>query len=143
MNHFDTVEYIRWINAKSGKTYRLPTAEEWHGVSGLSRRKSKKLFDDPRLWWAADYGLMQPVSSKVQVSGSFGTGTNGISDLAGNVWEWTSTCAAQGASDGNCPAYITQGLHEANVSVFVRDPASGGCAGGVPPANLGFRLVEN
>jgi len=24
---------------------------------------------------------------------------------------------------------------------FIRDPRSGGCAAGVPPANLGFRLV--
>jgi len=24
---------------------------------------------------------------------------------------------------------------------FVRDPRTGGCAAGVPPANLGFRLV--
>jgi hypothetical protein len=24
---------------------------------------------------------------------------------------------------------------------FIRDPRTGGCASGVPPANLGFRLV--
>jgi hypothetical protein len=24
---------------------------------------------------------------------------------------------------------------------FIRDPRAGGCAAGVPPANLGFRLV--
>ena len=24
---------------------------------------------------------------------------------------------------------------------FIRDPKTGGCAAGVPPANLGFRLV--
>ena len=29
----------------------------------------------------------------------------------------------------------------AMLSVFVRDPASGGCAAGTPPANVGFRLV--
>jgi hypothetical protein len=26
---------------------------------------------------------------------------------------------------------------------FIRDPRSGGCAAGVPPANLGFRLVTD
>ena len=55
VNHFDVDEYIAWINAKTSKTHRLPTADEWAIASGgLSRRKSKKLFDDPRLAWAAD-----------------------------------------------------------------------------------------
>ena len=144
VNRFDVDEYISWINAKSGRTYRLPTADEWSAISGgLSRRKTKKLFDDPRLAWAADYGSMQQVPAKVQPSGSFGAGANGISDLGGNVWEWTSTCAAKSAAGADCPAYIADGLHEANVSVFIRDPASGGCAVGTPPANIGFRLVAD
>ena len=135
---------IRWINARDGKAYRLPTADEWSAISnGLSRRKTKKLFDDPRLAWAADYGAMETVSAKVQPSGSFGSNANGVADLAGNVWEWTSTCATPGADDRDCPAYIAAGLHEAAVSVFIRDPAYGGCALGVPPANIGFRLVED
>jgi hypothetical protein len=29
------------------------------------------------------------------------------------------------------------------LSIFVRDPASGGCSAGVPPANIGFRLVRD
>ena len=42
-----------------------------------------------------------------------------------------------------CPAYLAEGLHEAAVSVFVRDPVVGGCALGTPPANIGFRLVAD
>ena len=144
VNRFDVDEYIRWINARDGKAYRLPTADEWSAISnGLSRRKTKKLFDDPRLAWAADYGAMETVSAKVQPSGSFGAGGNGVADLTGNVWEWTSTCATPDSGDQDCPAYIAAGLHEAAVSVFIRDPAFGGCALGTPPANIGFRLVED
>ena len=143
VNRFDVDEYIRWINARGGKHYRLPTADEWSAISnGLSRRKTKKLFDDPRLAWAADYGAMEAVSTKLQPGGSFGTNANGISDLAGNVWEWTSTCATPIAGDQTCPAYIAAGLHEAAVSVFIREPAYGGCVLGVPPAHVGLRLVE-
>jgi len=34
-----------------------------------------------------------------------------------------------------------EGAHRAYMTDFIRDPRSGGCAAGVPPANLGFRLV--
>ena len=31
--------------------------------------------------------------------------------------------------------------HRSYMTDFIRDPRTGGCAAGVPPANLGFRLV--
>lgn len=144
VNAFDAGAYIAWRNAGTGHRYRLPTAEEWRAIAiDLPRKPARKLFDDPRLAWAASYGSMEQVSAVVRPSGQFGTFANGISDLAGNVWEWTSTCAAPGMDAATCPAYLVEGLHETALSVFVRDPASGGCAVGAPPANIGFRLVED
>ena len=46
-----------------------------------------------------------------------------------------------GRGAARCPAYRVEGLHQSVLSVFVRDPASGGCAAGAPPANVSFRLV--
>jgi hypothetical protein len=34
-----------------------------------------------------------------------------------------------------------EGQHRAYVTDFIRDAKAGGCAVGVPPDNLGFRLV--
>ena len=34
-----------------------------------------------------------------------------------------------------------QDAHRAYMTDYIRDPRTGGCAAGVPPANLGFRLV--
>jgi formylglycine-generating enzyme required for sulfatase activity len=142
VNHFDATAYVAWRNAQGGHRYRLPTAEEWTIIAGDHPQKPhRKLFDDPRMAWAADYGAMERVSAVVQASGAFGTLPNGISDLAGNVWEWTASCARDGLVPDRCPAFKVEGAHEAVLSVFVRDPASGGCAAGVPPANVGFRLV--
>ncbi len=144
VNRLDVEEFIAWLNGKSGKTYRLPTAAEWREIAAeIPRPKRAKLFTDPRLAWAADYGSMQQVSAKVEPSGSFGTVSLGIADLAGNVWEWTSTCAVTGFDAATCPAFVVEGAHAATLSVFVRDPAYGGCAAGVPPANIGFRLIED
>ena len=141
VNFFDVTEYLIWLNAQTATRYRLPTSDEWAEISdGLSRRDTEKLFDDPRLAWAADYGAMESISAKLQPGGAFGQTSDGLADLHGNVWEWTSTCVA--ANQTLCPAYIAGGLHEAIISAFVRDPLTGGCAAGLPPVNVGFRLVR-
>jgi formylglycine-generating enzyme required for sulfatase activity len=143
VSRFDANEFIAWVNRGSSIAWRLPTAAEWaEFASELPKKDKKKLFTDPRLAWAADYGQMQQVQKRLKSQGSFGTFSNGVSDLAGNVWEWTSSCASN-AADDRCPALVVEGLHEAVLSVFVRDPAAGGCAAGTPPANIGFRLVAD
>lgn len=42
----------------------------------------------------------------------------------------------------NCGVRIANGRHRGYVPDFIRDARSGGCAAGIPPANLGFRLVR-
>ena len=70
--------------------------------------------------------------------------------LAGNVWEWTNTCflrmtleptGRRTVTNTNCGVRVVQGAHRTYMTDFIRDPRTGGCAAGVPPANLGFRLV--
>ena len=36
---------------------------------------------------------------------------------------------------------VVEGEHRTYMTDFIRDPRTGGCAVGVPPANLGFRRV--
>jgi formylglycine-generating enzyme required for sulfatase activity len=77
---------------------------------------------------------------------------HGLQDIAGNVWEWTSTCFVRVALDEagkptvasttNCGVRVVEGQHRAYVTDFIRDARAGGCAAGVPPSNLGFRLVR-
>jgi formylglycine-generating enzyme required for sulfatase activity len=142
VNRFDADDFVAWRNGHARLHYRLPTSAEWKAFAAdLPQAPYAKIFDDPRLAWAADYGAMKKVSGVVRPSGSFGALPNGLSDLDGNVWEWTSTCASDQIDPARCPAFLVEGTHEAKLSVFVRDPASGGCAAGVPPANVGFRLV--
>jgi formylglycine-generating enzyme required for sulfatase activity len=143
VNWLDVNEYLNWANAREGGGLRLLTLDEWRVIArSLAHEKPAPLFTDPRLAWAANYGQETVQSGPPRMAGSFSTTPEGISDLDGNVWEWTSSCAKPGFGD-LCPAYVAAGEHEATVSIFVRDPASGGCATGTPPTHLGFRLVAD
>jgi formylglycine-generating enzyme required for sulfatase activity len=73
--------------------------------------------------------------------------------MTGNIWEWTSTCyvrvtlgedgkTVQGSIE-NCGVHVVEGFHRTYMSNFIRDGKSGGCAIGLPPDNLGFRLVRD
>jgi formylglycine-generating enzyme required for sulfatase activity len=148
VNYIDVGNYLEWANGRSRRVLRLPTLDEWRAINPAPVvTEPKPRFTDPRMAWAATYGQEKRVTAgPPRPVGSFSTTASGIADLDGNVWEWTSSCFKPGfesASDSRCPAFVAAGEHEAAVSLFVRDPGSGGCATGTPPTHLGFRLVSD
>ena len=122
--------------------FRDGLISEWRDYSSARPEETRKRFTDPRLYWAADYGIKKPFVRAVQNSGYYGTLPNGLRDIAGNVWEWTSTCTNGEREGSRCPAYFVVGEHEAEIPVFLRDVITGGCSSGTPPTNLGFRVVR-
>lgn len=155
VNWFDVQEFLVYANQRSrplgwagrGATLRLPTLAEWRQLhTSLDERPVDPAFTDPRLEWAANYGREKTSTGPVRAGGSFSTTPDGIADLDGNVWEWTASCKRRTDAEpegSRCPAYVAAGEHEAEVSVFVRNPALGGCATGRPPTHLGLRLVAD
>lgn len=152
----DASAYAAWISRKTGVEHRLPTDEEWtFAAAEKARDEALPLVDpaDPAQAWIARYEVesnrSKPADTSPQPGGTFGTNSMGLDDLAGNVWEWTDTCFLRVALDGkrehvtntNCGVRVVEGAHRAYMTDFIRDPKSGGCAAGVPPTNLGFRLV--
>ena len=111
---------------------------------------------DPSKRWIARYEReadlkKSEIDGAVRPIGAFGTNENGSLDVAGNVWEWTNTCFVRTAlheagkavsTTANCGVRVVEGQHRAYVTDFIRDARAGGCAAGVPPSNLGFRLVR-
>lgn len=160
VNHMDAEAYAAWYSQATGERWRLPTAAEWALAAG-ERFSGEDLpvIDDPdnpaQRWLAAyraEAARGRPSEDGPQPRGAFGANARGLYDLAGNVWEWTSTCYRRStlADDGsevastveNCGVHVLEGRHRAYMSNFIRDGKSGGCAVGVPPDNLGFRLVR-
>ena len=151
----DANGYAAWLSRKTGEAYRLPTDEEWAFAAGSKFKDDGIAIDDndPSKRWIARYEReadRAPSAPGTRTFGTFGANENGLQDVGGNVWEWTASCFVRRVLDDagkvisnspNCGVRVVEGQHRAHVTDFIRDAKAGGCAVGVPPDNLGFRLV--
>jgi formylglycine-generating enzyme required for sulfatase activity len=156
----DAEAYAGWLSRNTGSHFRLPTDEEWAYAAG-SRFADDVLPEidgtDLTKRWIARYDQQSErernSERETKPTGSFGMNEHGLLDIAGNVWEWTSTCFHRTALTGdgqpaaeptvNCGVRVIEGRHRGYMTDFVRNPGDGGCAVGKPPSNLGFRLVRD
>lgn len=156
----DAHAYARWYSEKTGQIYRLPTYGEWVHVAGEAFKEDQRLDlynpDNPAQQWLAEYALEAQRKSAgdpfPKPFGTFGTNAAGIQDIGGNVWEWTDTCHVRQYVDAdgksilppteNCGIRVVAGSHHSLITDFMRDPKAGACSVGIPPANLGIRLVS-
>jgi len=163
----DAVAYAAWLSERTGRRLRLPSYAEWVYAAGEAYRADvlPALPDgsDPAQRWLAEYeqqslrGAQGDVT--VRAFGAYGRNRAGLMDMAGSVWDWTDDCHARRVLDGlrdgasgnaaqeqeqesrNCGIRVAAGRHVAYLPDFIRDPKGGACSVGVPPANLGLRLV--
>lgn len=144
IHYEDVAQYTAWITAATGHDFRLPTAAEWAFMAQeVLPEQPDPIFTDPSLTWASAYLLEGNAPRRLKSSGGFSTTAEGIADLDGSVWEWTSDCYDGDIPAERCPAFYVGGEHVAAVPYLERDPARGGCAVGAPPAHLGMRLVSD
>lgn len=161
VNHADATNYAAWLTEVTGEVWRLPTDAEW--LRAAAERGADDGFADdasgadPSRRWIASYrrevALRGEADLDLHPMGYFGVNSHGVADISGNVWEWTDSCFQNGTliADGTeiatssdyCGVRAVQGKHRAFVIEFIRDARSGGCAAGVPPDYLGFRLVRD
>ncbi len=110
-----TNEYIPWLNAKTGLTYRLPTESEWEYVA---RAGSNTVYP-----WGNALGTNNAncngcgdIYTNSSPVGSFAANAFGVYDIIGNAWEWTSdlyggTYTAQGLAPTDGTAYTASGTN--------------------------------
>jgi formylglycine-generating enzyme required for sulfatase activity len=89
---FDAVAYTKWLSARTGLPYRLPTSLEWdkaaRGVDG--RPFPMALRFDPAM---AKLRESRPEASQPELVGAFPCDVSpyGVRDMMGGVQDWTAT----------------------------------------------------
>lgn len=155
----DANDYAAWLSKRTGHVWRLPTIEEWAFAAGSKAVDHALGIEangaDPSQRWLFAYQREATLSTDKpalpQPLGTFGKNEFGVADLSATVWEWTTTCMSRTTLDmagkkasfiESCGVRYLEGRHRTPMSAFVRDAVGGGCSVGVPPDNLGFRLVR-
>ena len=88
---YEAQEFIKKLNAKTGKKYRLPSESEWEFAARAGSQADYSFGDDPsqlhRYAWFSENSssTSHPVGGKIP--NSFG-----VYDMHGNVWEWVQDC---------------------------------------------------
>ena len=149
----DAQQYVKWISAKTGKQYRLPTEAEWEYAAragsetkyswGNSIGNNKANCDGCGSRW--DDSKTAPVAS-------FTANAFGLYDMHGNVWEWTQDCwngSYKGAPgdgsawlSGECGQRVLRGGSWSNFPNDLRSAYRNYSTTGFRISYIGFRLAR-
>jgi formylglycine-generating enzyme required for sulfatase activity len=99
VSYDDAEAFCRWLGAKEGKTYRLPTDEEWTAAAGRMEYPWGNHF--PPQAQDGNFGIIE-VDDRHEGTAptmSFRSNEIGIYDLGGNVWEFCRTWYSSALND--------------------------------------------
>lgn len=146
----DANKYCEWLSRKTGRTFRLPSEDEWeYAARGTDSKKypwGNEWKDDYANTLESGLNDIVPVGCFEQGKSSFG-----LLDCSGQIWEWTNTEATQlwkkawpshMRSSDDTEAYIVRGGAWDDISVFARCSSRGPNGASFYEHYIGFRIVE-
>jgi formylglycine-generating enzyme required for sulfatase activity len=115
----DAVAYCRWLSDKTGRIYRLPSEAEWEKAASWGTEADKETdrqVDEERKRrypWGDTFDATKCNTAESGIGTTTAVGTYsdkggdspcGVADMAGNVWEWTST---RWGTERSQPQYVS------------------------------------
>ena len=116
----DAQEYVSWLSRTTGVSYRLPTEAEWDRAAAGSQAGC---YEDR---------TGNPGTCPV---GSYGSNAAGLSDMVGNLEEWTEDCL-----EGDCGRRVLRGGSWNAVALYLRPGARYWLRAGFRDFFFGFRV---
>ena len=87
---YEARAYCVWLSAQTGQTWRLPSEAEWEAAARGEEGR--------RYAWGDDFDAARANTFETHVRGTTPVGVfprgdtpEGLADISGNVWEWTSS----------------------------------------------------
>ena len=163
----DAVAYAKWLSAKGGHVYRLPSATEWEYAARAGTDLAQP--------WAGDDSLACTAANVADATaaqrypgwtvfpcrdgyvntapvGSFAANAFGLNDLLGNVFAWVQDCwhddyvdaPVDGSPrlDGDCKEHESRGGSWFTAPKYVSAYYRNRFDGGYRSSTVGFRLVR-
>ena len=146
----DAMDFAAWRSKRDGAAYRLPTEEEWEYAARNGTQ------NDLYPWgkqWQDNSAVVKEASPSPVGSRPNGKNKWGVSDLIGNVWEWTSSKVSAYPGNTTIIPTATRDWVTIRGACYVSDPSNvnspvTSSMREFIPANtktplLGFRLVRS
>jgi formylglycine-generating enzyme required for sulfatase activity len=157
----DIQDYIRWLNAATGKSYRLPTEAEWEYAAragtttpystGECIHTKQANYDGTFPYSRCEVGDDVDLHKTVPV-GSYPPNPWGLYDMHGNVNELTQDCWNDGYAgapsdgsawlDGNCSRRVIRSGSWYGYAVQLRSAYRCRSGPGLRHRSIGFRLAR-
>lgn len=163
----DAAAYARWLSAKTGHRYRLPSAAEWEYAAraggetvrpwdsgGSSACAAANVADQNAARRYPGWDVFACDDGYVNTSpvGSYQANAFGLNDMLGNVFQWTQDCwhddysgaPADGSArmDGDCRERELRGGSWFSSPPYVRASYRNHFAADYRTSSVGFRLVR-
>lgn len=149
----DAQEYTRWLSAKTGENYRLPSEAEWEYAARSGS-------ETPYFWGRENKSVsancvncQSKAQNKTKEVGSYIGNGFGIFDTAGNVWELVQDCwnrnydraPVDGSAwvKGDCNRRVIRGGSWYTSTDFIRSAARSSDLSGYKNSNVGFRVARD